>query len=101
MNDSEFIDIKPNNQTSRIKKLMLAVILRSMVDYINVEDTNSLYLTAKRWLFSDNLNNSFSFRSLCENLGYDYKPIRILAKKLRSDGVKIRQNRRQLVNLST
>ena len=95
------MDIKSNNQTRRIKKLMLAVILRSIVDYTNVKNTNYLYLTAKRWLFSDNLSNDFSFRSLCKNLGYDYKPIRMLAKKLRSVGVKIRQNGPQLVSLNT
>lgn len=74
MNNAEVIGTTSNNQLSRIKKLMFTVIWQSIVDYVNTEDTDSIYLSAKRWLLSNNLSNNYSFLRLCENMGYDYKP---------------------------
>jgi len=88
------------DQPYGIKKLMSAVIWQSIVDYVNIGDTDSLYLSAERWLFTDSFRNDYSFRSLCENLNYDFKLLRVVAIKLRKGGVKIRQNGRQLVNLT-
>ena len=89
-----------DDQLYGIKKLMSAVIWQSIVDYVNIGDTESLYLSAERWLFTDSLRNNYSFRLLCENLDYDFKLLRLVAKKLRKGGIKIRQNGRQLVNLT-
>lgn len=99
MDNDEVIGITSNNQLNRIKKLMFAVIWQSIVDYVNIEDTDSIYLSAERWLFSDNLSYDYSFRRLSENIGYNYKPFRMVAKKLRQGGIKIRQNGSNLLNI--
>ncbi len=98
--NQESMNMSSNQQAPGIKKLMSAVIWQSIVDYVNFEDTDSTYISAKLWLFSNSFNNNFSFRRLCENLDYEYKPLREVAQKLRNCGIRIRQNGCQLVNLS-
>ena len=88
-----------DSEINRIKNLMFAVIWQSIVDYANIKDTDSLYVSAERWLFSDSLSSNFSFRWLCDNIEYDYKTFRALAQKLRRGSLKVRQNGRQLVNI--